>query len=45
MNNLRLSICVVALNEEAFLPNLLQNIKEQLYPHELTEVVLIDNYF
>lgn len=43
MNNLRLSICVVALNEEAFLPNLLQNIKEQLYPHELTEVVLIDS--
>ena len=39
----RLSICVVAYNEESFLPNLLQNICDQQYPHELTEVVLVDS--
>lgn len=43
MSNLRLSICVVALNEESFLPNLLQDIKEQQYPHALTEIVLVDS--
>ena len=43
MNKLKMSICVVALNEEDFLPNLLQNIKDQQYPHSLTEVVLVDS--
>ena len=43
MNDWKLSICVVALNEEAFLPNLLQNIRDQQYPHELTEIVLVDS--
>ena len=36
------SICVVAYNEEKFLPNLLNDLKNQTYPHELTEIVLID---
>ena len=43
MKELKLSICVVALNEESFLPNLLQNIRDQQYPHRLTEVVLVDS--
>lgn len=36
------SLCVVAYNEERFLPNLLQDLKNQTYPHVLTEIVLID---
>ena len=36
------SLCIVAYNEEQFLPNLLKDIEEQTYPHNLTEVVLID---
>jgi len=36
------SLCVVAYNEEAFLPNLLKDLSDQTYPHDLTEVVLID---
>ena len=41
--NLKLSICVVAFNEESFLPNLLDDLKNQKYPHHLTEIVLIDS--
>ncbi len=37
------SLCVVALNEEDFLPNLLCDLENQTYPHELTEIVLIDS--
>lgn len=36
------SLCVVAYNEEAFLPNLLCDLEKQTYPHELTEIVLVD---
>ena len=36
------SLCVVAYNEENFLPNLLLDLEKQTYPHELTEIVLID---
>ena len=36
------SLCVVAYNEEKFLPNLLRDLQEQTYPHELTEIILID---
>lgn len=36
------SLCVVAYNEEAFLPNLLGDLEKQTYPHELTEIVLVD---
>ncbi len=35
------SLCVVAFNEEDFLPNLLQDLKNQTYPHERTEIVLV----
>lgn len=36
------SLCVVAYNEEKFLPNLLHDLRNQTYPHELIEIVLID---
>lgn len=36
------SLCVVAYNEEQFLPNLLTDLQNQTYPHNLTEIVLID---
>ena len=36
------SLCVVAYNEEKFLPNLLADLEKQTYPHDLTEIVLID---
>ncbi len=36
------SLCVVAYNEEQFLPNLLKDLENQTYPHDLTEIVLID---
>ncbi len=39
----RLSICVIAYNEEQFLPNLLADIRGQEYPHELTEIVLVNS--
>lgn len=39
----KLSIGIVAYNEESFLPNLLSNIKAQTYPHELIEILLIDS--
>lgn len=37
------SLCVVALNEEKFLPNVLRDLYKQTYPHEKTEIVLIDS--
>lgn len=37
------SLCVVAYNEEQFLQNLLNDFKNQTYPHELIEVILIDS--
>ena len=36
------SLCVVAYNEEVFLPNLLKDLLNQTYPHELIEIVLVD---
>ena len=39
---LKLSVCIIAYNEENFLPRLLEDIRKQEYPHEFTEVVLID---
>ena len=38
-----LSICVIAFNEATFLPKLLKDIDMQLYPHNHTEVVLVDS--
>lgn len=39
----KLSIGIIAYNEEAFLPNLLDDMKAQKYPHELMEILLIDS--
>lgn len=39
----RLSIGILAYNEEAFLPNLLNDMKLQKYPHNLIEILLIDS--
>ena len=37
------SIAVVAYNEEAYLPKLLEDILAQDYPKDKTEVLLIDS--
>ena len=37
------SICVIAYNEEEHLNELLEDISMQTYPHDLTEVVFVDN--
>ena len=37
------SLCVIALNEEKFLPHLLKDLYQQTYPREKTEIVLIDS--
>lgn len=37
------SLCVIALNEAAFLPRLLNDLFNQTYPKEKTEIVLIDS--
>ena len=42
-SSLIVSICVVAYNEENNLPNLLEDIVAQDYPHDKIEVVLIDS--
>ena len=39
----KLSIGIIAYNEEAFLPSLLDDMKAQKYPHELMEILLIDS--
>lgn len=39
----KLSIGIIAYNEEEFLPNLLDDMKAQKYPHELIEILLIDS--
>lgn len=36
------SLCVIALNEEKFLPNLLNDLLGQTYPHDRTQIVLVD---
>ena len=40
---LKLSIGIVAYNEEPFLPNLLKDMKAQKYPHQNMEILLIDS--
>lgn len=37
------SICIVAYNEEKYLPNLFHDLNEQTYPHEKIEIVLVDS--
>ena len=38
-----LSVCVIALNEAAYLPRLLDDLLAQTYPQEKTEIVLVDS--
>lgn len=40
---MKVSLCIVALNEEKFLPNLFSDIRQQTYPHDKIEVVLVDS--
>lgn len=42
-NMLRVSLCLIARNEEKALPLILNDFKEQDYPHELIEIVLVDS--
>ncbi|HJA65285.1 glycosyltransferase [Lachnoclostridium sp. An169] len=37
------SVCVIAYNEEEYLGNILENIKEQTFPHDQMEIVLVDS--
>lgn len=37
------SVCIIAHNEEAFLPHLFAQLKEQSYPHNQIELVFVDN--
>jgi len=37
------TLCVIAYNEEVFLPNLFNDINEQTYDHNKMEIVLVDN--
>ena len=39
---MRISLCIIAYNEEESLPGLFQDILAQTYPHNLIEVVLVD---
>ncbi|TYZ24503.1 glycosyltransferase family 2 protein [Selenomonas ruminis] len=41
--NLRVSICIVALNEERYLPGILEDVLRQTYLHDKTEILLIDS--
>ena len=43
MNGFTVSLCVVAYNEEKYLPALFENICAQTYPKNKTEIVLIDS--
>lgn len=38
-----ISLAVIALNEESTLPQLFENIKEQTYPHDKMEIILVDS--
>lgn len=40
---MRVSVCVVALDEESHLPQLLMDILSQSYPQSKTEVILVDS--
>lgn len=39
----KLSIGIIAYNEENFITNLLNDMKAQKYPHELMEIILVDS--
>lgn len=40
---MKVSVCIVGLNEEKYLPGILQDILQQTYPHQETEILLIDS--
>lgn len=40
---MKISLCIVAYNEEKSLPGLLEDITRQTYPHEKMEIVLVDS--
>ena len=40
---MRVSVCIVAYNEERTLPLLLSDIKKQTYEHKKIEIVLVDS--
>lgn len=40
---MKISLCIVAYNEEKSLPGLLQDITRQTYPHAKMEIVLVDS--
>ena len=40
---MRVSVCIVAYNEERTLPLLLADIKKQTYDHTKMEIILIDS--
>ena len=37
------SLCVIAYNEEELISGLLEDISMQTYPHDLTEIIFVDN--
>lgn len=37
------SLCVIAYNEEELISGLLEDISAQTYPHDLTEIIFVDN--
>ena len=37
------TLCVIAYNEERFLPRLFSDIEQQTYEHEKIELVLVNN--
>lgn len=41
--NLRVSLCTIAYNEEAVLNGLFRDFSEQSYPHDKIEIILVDN--
>ena len=43
MNNLCISVGIVAYNEELYIPNLLDELLAQDYPKEFVELLLIDS--
>lgn len=43
MKKLKVSLCSIAYNEQRSLNGLFRDFSEQSYPHELIEVILVDN--
>ncbi len=40
---MNISLCVIAYNEENYLPGLLRDVMDQDYPHKKMEIILIDS--